>query len=122
MRVWLALAAVNGFVAVAFAAAGAHVFAAQLDSADLARVQLAANMQLLHALALIGVAGLVERRGTLRLFLAGLGFALGIVGFSGGLYLRALGGVGAGPIVPVGGSLLLLGWLCLFAAAFGRRR
>ena len=122
MRIWLALAALNGFVAVAFGAAGSHILSGQLDAADLERVRMAADYQLLHALALLGVAALGERRGNLRLFLAGLCFALGIAGFTGGLYARALGGVGAGPIVPVGGGLLLLGWLWLFAAAFGRRR
>lgn len=122
MRIWLALAALNGFVAVAFGAAGSHILSGQLDAADLERVRLAADYQLFHAIALLGVAAMAERRGKLRLFMAGLCFALGIAGFSGGLYARALGGVGLGPIVPIGGTLLLLGWVWLFAAAFGHRR
>jgi len=122
MRIWLALAALNGFVAVAFGAAGSHILSGQLDAADLERVRLAADYQLFHAIALLGVAAMAERRGKLRLFMAGLCFALGIAGFSGGLYARALGGVGLGPIVPIGGTLLLLGWVWLFAAAFRHRR
>ncbi|MCZ8309952.1 MAG: DUF423 domain-containing protein [Magnetospirillum sp.] len=122
MRIWLALAALNGLVAVAFGAAGSHILSGQLEAADLARVRLAADYQLFHALALLGVAALAERRGNLRLFLAGLCFALGIAGFAGGLYARALAGIAAGPIVPIGGSLLMLGWFWLFAAAFGHRR
>jgi uncharacterized membrane protein YgdD (TMEM256/DUF423 family) len=122
MRIWLALAALNGFVAVAFGAAGSHILSGQLDAADLERVRLAADYQLFHAIALLGVAAMAERRGKLRLFMAGLCFALGIAGFSGGLFARALGGVSLGPIVPIGGTLLLLGWVWLFAAAFGHRR
>ncbi|MFN7193049.1 MAG: DUF423 domain-containing protein [Rhodospirillales bacterium] len=122
MRIWLALAALNGLVAVAFGAAGSHILSGQLEAADLDRVRLAADYQLFHALALLGVAALAERRGNLRLFLAGLCFALGIAGFAGGLYARALAGIAAGPIVPIGGSLLMLGWFWLFAAAFGHRR
>jgi uncharacterized membrane protein YgdD (TMEM256/DUF423 family) len=122
MRIWLALAALNGFVAVAFGAAGSHILSGQLDAADLDRVRLAADYQLLHALALLGVTALAERRGNLRLSLAGLCFALGVAGFSGGLYARALAGVEVGPIVPIGGTLLLRGWFWLFAAAFGHRR
>jgi len=122
MRIWVALAALNGFVAVAFGAAGSHVLSGQLDAADLARVRLAADYQLWHALALLAVAALADRRGNLRLFLAAFCFALGVAGFSGGLYARALGGLDVGPVVPIGGTLLLLGWFWLLAAAFGQRR
>ena len=45
---------------------------------------------------------------------------LGIVLFSGSLYGLALGGwKWLGPITPIGGLLLLAGWLMLALAAFG---
>jgi uncharacterized membrane protein YgdD (TMEM256/DUF423 family) len=121
MRLWLALAALNGLVGVAAGAASAHALADRLDAAEIGLIQQAALYQILHALALLGVAALAERRASLRLGLAGLCFALGCAGFAGGLYLRVLGGIAVGPAIPVGGTLLMAGWALLLTAAFGRR-
>jgi uncharacterized membrane protein YgdD (TMEM256/DUF423 family) len=119
MRIWLALGAVHGFVAVAAGAWVAH--APGLDEAAHTWVRIGAQYQAIHALALIGVAALAERRATLRLAFAGVAFFLGGVGFSGGLYVRAFLGIDSGPVVPAGGIAYLLGWALLFLAAFGRR-
>lgn len=119
MRVWMALGAVHGFAAVAAGALGAH--APGLDETALTWVRTGAQYQAIHALALLGVAALAERRATLRLAFAGLAFFLGGLGFSGGLYLRAFFGIDLGPVVPAGGIAFLTGWALLFAAAFGRR-
>ena len=53
-------------------------------------------------------------------------FALGILGFSGGLYLRAfdvprLPGFLSHGITPIGGILLMLGWALLALSALRRR-
>ena len=119
VRIWLALGAFHGFLAVAAGALGAH--APGLDEAAHTWVRTAAQYQAIHALALIGVAALAERRATLRLAFAGLAFFLGATGFSGGLYLRAFLGIDPGPVVPAGGIAFLAGWCLLFLAAFGRR-
>jgi len=51
--------------------------------------------------------------------LAGYGFALGILLFSGSLYILALGGPRLlGPITPLGGVCFIFGWLALAASAF----
>jgi uncharacterized membrane protein YgdD (TMEM256/DUF423 family) len=119
MRIWLALGALHGFVAVAAGAGAAH--APGLDEAALTWVRTAAQYQALHALALIGVAALADKRATFRLAFAGLAFFLGGIGFSGGLYARAFLGIDPGPVVPAGGIAFLTGWALLFLAAFGRR-
>jgi uncharacterized membrane protein YgdD (TMEM256/DUF423 family) len=121
MRIWLAVAAIDGLAGVAMGAVGAHAFAGTLDAVDLAVLRQAADYQVAHALALLGVAALAERRASRTLDLAGALFALGIAGFSGGIYMRVLGGVSLGPVVPIGGTMLMLGWLALLAAAFARR-
>ncbi|MBI1245116.1 MAG: DUF423 domain-containing protein [Alphaproteobacteria bacterium] len=121
MRIWLALGALNGFIGVAMGAAAAHALSASLDEAAVGLVRTASLYQCLHALALVGVAALVRDRGTLRLDFAGLAFALGCAAFSGGLYARAFLDLPVGPLIPAGGTCLLLGWALLFAAAFGRR-
>jgi uncharacterized membrane protein YgdD (TMEM256/DUF423 family) len=49
---------------------------------------------------------------------AGWSFTVGIVLFSGSLYLLALSGITAlGAITPLGGLLFLIGWALLIAAA-----
>ena len=50
---------------------------------------------------------------------AGAFFALGIVLFSGSLYVLTLTGISKlGIITPIGGAAFLAGWLCLGLAAW----
>jgi uncharacterized membrane protein YgdD (TMEM256/DUF423 family) len=121
MRIWLALGALNGLAGVAMGAASAHALDGMLDAGAIELVKTASLYQCLHALALVGVEAIAERRGTLRLGFAGLAFTLGCLAFSGGLYLRAFYGISVGPLVPAGGIAFLAGWALLFLAAFGRR-
>jgi uncharacterized membrane protein YgdD (TMEM256/DUF423 family) len=121
MRIWLALGALNGLVGVAMGAAAAHALDGMLDADAIGLVKTAALYQCLHALALVGVEAMGERRGTLRLGFAGLAFTAGCIAFSGGLYLRAFYGMSVGPLVPAGGAAFLAGWALLFVASFGRR-
>jgi len=76
----------------------------------------AVDYQMWHALALLALAALTSRPGVVVPAL----FVLGVLGFSGSLYALALGGSGAlwGPITPLGGSLLIVGWLALVVRAF----
>ena len=71
--------------------------------------------QMYHALALLAVALAVGRTGEAALLkLAGWSFVVGIVLFSGSLYVLALSGRTAlGAITPIGGLAFLLGWACL---------
>jgi uncharacterized membrane protein YgdD (TMEM256/DUF423 family) len=119
MRFWLALGALYGFIAVAMGAMGAHF--PGVDDAGKEWLRTASLYQAIHALALIGVAALSDKRLTFRLSFAGLCFALGVLLFSGGLYARALLGLDLGALVPAGGMAFLAGWLLLFVSAFGRR-
>jgi uncharacterized membrane protein YgdD (TMEM256/DUF423 family) len=83
----------------------------------------AAYYHLVHSLAII-LTGLLGRRGKARIFghaAAGC-FAVGVVLFSGSLYLLALTGLKwLGMVAPVGGLLLIAGWI-LFAIAAGMPR
>jgi uncharacterized membrane protein YgdD (TMEM256/DUF423 family) len=75
--------------------------------------------QMYHAFAVLIVAAAIGHAGTARLLvLAGWFFFIGVVLFSGSLYVLALTGVGMlGAVTPFGGLLFLLGWalLALFA-------
>lgn len=123
LRFWIFVAAINGLIAVAMGALGTHYFSQSLDEGQMIFIHLAANYQLWHALGLLGVGllGAHVKAGTgERLVRAsGVAFTIGIVGFSGGLYLLALMGPGIVHwVIPLGGSLLITGWLGLSAAAF----
>lgn len=117
MRLWIFLGALSAAAAVAMGAAAAHALRASLPPDRLELVTLGATYQMWHALALVAVGLLAGRIGAGRLpSLCGAAFALGSLGFSGGLYNLAFGGPAAfHPMVPIGGGLFILGWLLLAA-------
>ncbi|MWV11136.1 DUF423 domain-containing protein [Pseudomonas sp. R-28-1W-6] len=119
LRVFLLLAAFAGFTGVALGAFAAHGLKARLSAEYLAVFQTGVHYQLIHALALFGVALLLQRLPSGLLQAAGSLFALGILLFSGSLYLLTLSGIGKlGMITPLGGLAFLAGWLCLGLAAW----
>lgn len=101
---WIAiLAASSGALAVGAGAFGAHGASGQAAE----WLKTGAQYQLIHAVAAL-VALQMEARGPAWLFVAG-----GAV-FAGTLYLMALGAPRwFGAITPVGGALLIAGWLWL---------
>lgn len=119
---WFALlGALFGFLGVAAGAFGAHALRDRL-SPDLAAVfETAVRYHLVHAIALLAVAALAGRWPATGWAWSGWLFVAGIVIFSGSLYVLALSGVRAwGAVTPVGGVVLLAGWLVLtWTIAFG---
>lgn len=122
-KVFLLLAAANGFLAVALGAFGVHGLSARLTADLMANYQTAAQYHFYHALALLGVALLSLQFPVAALPKAsGYLFLAGIVLFSGSLYLLALTGARwLGDVTPVGGLGFLAGWLCLCVFAAGRQ-
>src|SRR5215469_4634435 len=115
MNSWLAVAAINGFVAVAAGAFGAHGLQSRLDPHALQTFETAVRYQMYHALA-IGLATLATRNSATNLACAL--FLAGIILFSGSLYLLALTGIRSlGFITPFGGLAFLAGWATLAWAA-----
>ena len=112
-RLWIGLGSLAGVSAAAMAAALAHLVA---DPAAAAMAGRALQMQGWHALALLAT-GLWAPRGGRLADLAGAAFAIGLLAFCGAVYALALRGLHFGPLAPIGGSLLMLGWLFLGASA-----
>lgn len=112
-RIWLALGAVMGAVAVGAAAYVAH---AAIDPTRLRAVSSAVQMQGWHALALVAC-GLLGAAGGWPVHVAGTLFLLGTVLFAGAAWSPSLGGPSLGMTAPVGGTMLMAGWLALAAAA-----
>ncbi len=134
---WLRIGAVLGGLAVAVGAFAAHgldkVFAEKYRNAApkmvagremaaswkyLQDFKTGAEYQMYHALALLAV-GLAARGGRTRMLdVAGWSFLLGIVLFSGSLYVLTLTGETRwGMVTPFGGVLFLIGWGALALAA-----
>jgi uncharacterized membrane protein YgdD (TMEM256/DUF423 family) len=126
MRSWLFAAALNGFLAVAAGAFAAHGLSRSLSPEALGWFETGARYHAYHALALLAIsclARLEPYRGATTLNVAGWGFLLGVVLFSGSLYAMALTGVKAFAfITPLGGIAFLAGWGGLAALAIERGR
>lgn len=119
LRVFLMLAAFFGFTGVALGAFAAHGLKNRLSEQYLAIFHTGVTYQLVHTLALLGVALLATQIQSRLVTWAGVNFALGIVLFSGSLYVLTLTGVSKlGIITPIGGLAFLVGWLCLGLAAW----
>ncbi|MEX1025859.1 MAG: DUF423 domain-containing protein [Planctomycetota bacterium] len=110
-RTWIVLGALLAAVAVGAGALGAHALEARLDAARLANWETAVRYQLAHALALV-LFGLWRNQGG-RGRAVGWLFVLGTLGFSGSIYCLAFefGTSWVWPLTPLGGTLLLVGWI-----------
>lgn len=125
-RNYLFLAAVFGGLAVALGAFGAHgLQKITSDEKILHGFQTAVQYQVYHALALLAMAGLFEKFDATWLKRSGFCFAVGIILFSGSLYLLTFLKIQesstirfVGPITPLGGLFFIVGWLFLLIAAF----
>jgi len=123
IRTWFLLAGVNGFLAVALGAFGAHgLQSARADAPEAARRlewwRTAAQYHLAHALALGLVAVLAVHAPGRLTITAGWAFQAGIVLFCGSLYAMTLTGVRSlGAVTPLGGLGFLVGWALVALAA-----
>lgn len=113
------LATFWGMTAVILGAYGAHGLSLLLEPPQLETFKTGVLYHFIHALAIlaIGQSSLVQNR---ILKLSAFFFSLGIILFSGSLYLlscRDILGIASwkflGPITPIGGIFYILGWLSL---------
>jgi uncharacterized membrane protein YgdD (TMEM256/DUF423 family) len=118
MNAWLVVAAVNGFLAVALGAFAAHGLSGRIDAHMLQTFETGARYHMYHALAL-GLTALAMRGASASLAnWSAWFFLVGIVLFSGSLYLLALTGIRTiGIVTPFGGLSFLIGWALLAWAA-----
>lgn len=119
LRGFLMLSAFFGFTGVALGAFAAHGLKGRLSAEYLAVFHTGVTYQLVHTLALLGVALLAAQVPGRLVTWAGICFCLGILLFSGSLYGLTLSGIGKlGIITPFGGLAFLGGWFCLGLAAW----
>jgi uncharacterized membrane protein YgdD (TMEM256/DUF423 family) len=113
-RFFAGAGAISALLAVAGGAFGAHALRARLTPDLLAVFETGVRYHMYHALALLAVAWAASRWPVGAVRGAGWLFIAGTVVFSGSLYLLSLSGQRwLGAITPLGGLLLLAGWLAL---------
>ena len=121
---WILFATIFGFLAVAFGAFGAHALKAYLDDRALEIYRTGIQYQIFHTLALLGLGIWGRHYPEMRTALVGWAFTVGILIFSGSLYLLAITDLKfLGAITPIGGLCFLVGWLlwALMASRVVRR-
>jgi len=112
----LLAAAINGFLAVALGAFGAHGLAARLAQVENAAKRLdwwntAAHYHLIHTLALALLAAFCPQLPPRWAVWAGSSWGIGILLFCGSLYsMSASGRTALAVVTPFGGLALLVGW------------
>jgi uncharacterized membrane protein YgdD (TMEM256/DUF423 family) len=123
-RIALLAASVLGFLSVALGAFGAHGLRSRLaplaDGAQrLEWWSTGAHYQAIHALALGLVAWLATRSSSAAVTVATVAFVVGVLFFSGSLYVMTLTGMRwLGAITPLGGAAFLVGWAAIAVVAW----
>ena len=108
------VAAINGFLAVALGAFGAHGLEGKISEKALNTWEKAVNYQMFHTVSILVTALAFAKFGATNLLTAGWLFVVGILLFSGSLYLYAVTGTKfLAMITPFGGITFLIGWVML---------
>ena len=122
-RKLLVITGILGALAVALGAFGAHELKPYLNITSYETFQLAVQYQFIHVLALFGIFILLTSHSSKWLVRSSYLFLLGILFFSGSLYLIACRDLIQiipirilGPLTPIGGISFILGWICLLLA------
>ncbi len=114
---WIGIAALNMAIAVALGAFGAHGLKNMVSTQQLEWWQTATLYLFVHALGLLLVGILIRLKYTTQTTAWLL--QIGIVIFAGSLYAMTLGAPRwFGAITPIGGILMIAGWLWLAVSTF----
>lgn len=121
-RAFFFFGAILGALGVAAGAFGAHALKARLTPEMLAVFETGVRYHLIHALGLLAAAWASARWPSPAIRAAGWLFVVGVVLFSGSLYVLCLTGIrGLGVITPIGGVAFIAGWLLLAWGAWANR-
>lgn len=114
MKLFIILGAINGFLAVALGAFGAHGLEGKLTEKMLKTWEKAVDYQMFHTMALLVTGLLFAKVQSVSLQWAGWMFFVGIILFSGSLYIYSTTAIkGFAIITPFGGLAFLVGWILI---------
>jgi len=114
-KLFITLGSLSGMLAVVFGAFGAHGLRGRLDAYAMGVYETAVQYHFYHSLALLAVGVIaLSQPHTAMLRSSGWLFLVGILIFSGSLYLLSVSGIKwLGAITPLGGLAFIAGWACL---------
>ena len=121
-NLWLKVGAILGALFVILGALLQHYI--PQNSSMFSILAKAQQYHMLHLIALLAVGILlrnnkIKKRGIISLNIAGILFFIGMLLFSGNLYLKAISSsLYIVSLVPIGGSMFIFAWLLFFSALF----
>ncbi|WP_404344258.1 DUF423 domain-containing protein [Vreelandella venusta] len=116
-KLWWCLVALSGATMVMLGAYAAHGLAARTSAAMVDIVETGVRYQAWHTLAMLAVLAWRSHYSHPGQQVVLALWALGVLAFAGSLYLMALAGLSVGIVTPIGGLLLMAGWLALGVTA-----
>ena len=126
---FLLIASVSGILGVAIGAFGAHGLKKIIQPGDFSIFQTGVQYQMYHTFALLATGILYEKFRNQWIRWSGVCFIVGILLFSGSLYMITLLKAysvavsnGIGIITPIGGLFFIMGWMCMLIGVVNRVR
>ena len=118
MKVLIIVGAINALLSVACGAFGAHGLEGKLSEHYLEVWETACRYQMYHGLGII-LLGVLKQMTGIQLFgTAGWVMLIGIILFSGSLFVLATSGIKIlGAITPIGGVFFIASWVMVIVAA-----
>lgn len=120
-------ASIFGMIAVILGAFGAHTLKGRLSSSELEVWKTAVDYHFYHTFALLFLSTFSKKNSS-AINLSAWFFTIGIVLFSGSLYLISTKEILnisqisiIGPITPIGGLFFIMGWVCILIATLKNR-
>ncbi|MFJ8070542.1 DUF423 domain-containing protein [Peribacillus sp. NPDC096447] len=119
MKLFIILGALNGFIAVALGAFGAHGLEGKIPDKYLETWQTAVQYQMFHAVGLLVLGLLAGKISSPMINWSGWLMLIGIILFSGSLFVLSVTQIKVlGAITPLGGVSFLVAWVLMIVAAY----
>ena len=120
LKIAFIFAGLAGAIGVVLGAFGAHALRGSIEPRLMETFQTAVQYQLIHALALLMVSLTMGWLGqSLSFEISAYAFMAGVILFSGSLYGLVFTDMKwLGPVTPLGGLCLIVGWLALLVGGF----
>ena len=116
-KLFLSIGSISGALAVMIGAFGAHGLKNKLSEKMLANYMTGVEYHFYHTIALLIVGVVALHYPSRPLAAGGWAFTIGILIFSGSLYIMAMTGITKlGAVTPIGGMAFIIGWVLLAIA------